>query len=131
LAPSKAKTEDLVADLRSLDAGLAALLENGSDPPEADVWKIYSGTEMVIAKLKARLDFETPGVRFTLPKAKDSWRTLLVESRAQLSSSLAALSSGEAVEAVGLMRGARNLLRAYLTEKRRAVTRKKRVKGSG
>jgi hypothetical protein len=131
LAPSRVKTEDLVDDLRSLDAGLAALLERDGDPPEMDVWKVYAGTELVVAKLKARLGFETPGVHFKLPKAKDSWRTLLVESRTKLESGLAALSRGEPVEAVGILREGRNLLRGYLTEKRRAVTRKKPVRVSG
>ena len=69
MAHSRVKTEDLIADLSSLDAGLAALLERDGDPPEADVWKVYAGTEMVIAKLKARLGFETPGVSFKLPRA--------------------------------------------------------------
>jgi len=119
----RVETGDLLAELRRLEAGLKGLLSREGDPSEMEVWRVYAGTEKVIAKLKARLGFETPGASFELPKAPSDPRRLLEDAKAKLSDGAAALSRGEHAEAVGLLRGARNLLRGYLTERRRAATR--------
>ena len=121
--------EDIVASLRSIEANLGKLLSDAGGPSEMDVWRVYAGTEMAVAKLKARLDYETPGLRFVLPKGDD--KALLEGAKERLSRGLAALESGRHAEAIGLLREARNMLRSYLTEKRRAATRKKVVRPSG
>ncbi len=54
---------------------LAERLSGAGD--ENAVWDVYAGTEKLIAVLKFRLDYETPGVFTKLPDASDPpsyWR---------------------------------------------------------
>jgi hypothetical protein len=89
------------------------------------VWEVYSGVEKLIAVLKFRLDYETPGVFTKLPDAKDTAR-VLQEARELLSRSEEDISGGRLVDAVETLRKARNNLRGYLTAKRKAATRPER-----
>jgi hypothetical protein len=90
------------------------------------VWDVYSGVERLVAVLKFRIDYETPGVFTKLPDAKDPLR-LLAEARKLLSRSEDEISERRFVDAVETMRKARNNLRSYLTGKRRAATRADRA----
>jgi hypothetical protein len=95
------------------------------------VWDVYSGVEKLIAVLKFRLDYETPGVFTKLPDAKDPTR-LLEGARKLLSKSEEEISGLRVIEAVESLRGARNDLRSYLTAKRKAATRAARpLRGRG
>jgi len=89
---------------------------------EAAVWEVYVGTEKLIASLKFRLDYETPGVFTTLPDASDQAK-LLRAARELLSEAAEQIAEGELVESIETLRKARNELRSYLTEMRRSATR--------
>jgi hypothetical protein len=80
--------------------------------------------------LKFRLDYETPGVFTKLPDASEPL-VLLKEASALLSRAVEELSGRKLVEAVETLRKARNNLRSYLTDKRKAATRAdRRTRGS-
>jgi len=96
---------------------------------ERTVWEVYAGTEKLIAVLKFRLDYETPGVFTKLPDASEPV-ALLEEATALLSRAGDELSARKLVEAVETLRRARNNLRSYLTDKRKSATRTyKRARG--
>jgi hypothetical protein len=105
---------------------LGRKLSEGTSLPEATddnaVWEVYSGIEKLIAVLKFRLEYETPGVLTKLPDAKDPARLLRGASDLLLRSERE-ISERRLVEAVETLRGARNGLRSYLTAKRKAATR--------
>ena len=92
---------------------------------EQEVWEVYAGTEKLIAILRFRLEYETPGVFTKLPDAKDPLR-LLEEARELLSRSDEEISGLKLVDAVETLRKARNNLRSYLTAKRKAATKAER-----
>jgi hypothetical protein len=103
----------------------AALAAGGADVDETAVWEVYSGTEKVIAVLKFRLDYETPGIFTELPDAGDPVE-LLKGALELLSRSAKEISGRKMVEAVETLRKARNGLRSYLTDKRKAASRAQR-----
>jgi hypothetical protein len=103
----------------------AALTAGGGDVDETAVWEVYAGTEKLIAVLKFRLDYETPGVFTELPDAGDPVE-LLKGALELLSRSSKEISGRRLVEAVETLRKARNGLRSYLTEKRKSATRAQR-----
>ncbi|MGH9920323.1 MAG: hypothetical protein ACRD6W_15830, partial [Nitrososphaerales archaeon] len=92
---------------------------------EAAVWQVYAETEKLIASLKFRLDYETPGVFTTLPDASDPAQ-LLRDARELLSEAAERIAEGELVASIGTLRKARNELRSYLTEVRKSATRTER-----
>jgi len=115
--------ERYVKEVAALSKKLAdALPSAGAEANEQAVWEVYAGTEKLIAVLKFRLDYETPGVFTKLPDAKDAPK-LLEDACALLSKSEGEISAGKLVGAVETLRGARNDLRSYLTAKRRAATK--------
>ncbi len=93
---------------------------------EEEVWEVYAGTEKLIAILRFRLDYETPGVFTVLPDARDA-PMLLVDAGAHLSRSGEEISRGELVESIETLRKARNDLRSYLTDKRKASVKSNRA----
>ena len=96
---------------------------------ETTIWEVYAGTEKLVAVVKFRLDYETPGVFTNLPDASDPV-ALLGEAAALLSRAGDELSMRKLVEAVETLRRARNNLRSYLTDRRKSATRpEKRTRG--
>ena len=91
----------------------------GADAENA-VWDVYAETEKLIAILKFRMDYETPGVFAKLPDASDPAK-LLKDARKLLSKAAEEISKGRLVESIGTLRKARNELRGYLIEKRKSV----------
>lgn len=84
---------------------------------EKTAWEVYANTEKLIAVLKLRLDYETPGVFTKLPDASDPDK-LLSAAATLLSISAVKIEEGSLVEAIETMRKARNNLRSYLTPRR-------------
>lgn len=117
-----------VAILESKLAG--ATSSGGSAVDDSAVWDVYSGVERLVAVLKFRLDYETPGAFTKLPEADDPAR-LLGEARELLALSGEEISGRKLVDAVGTLRRARNNLRGYLTSKRKAATRADRTARGG
>jgi hypothetical protein len=110
-----------------LGTKLAEAISSGEATIDDDaVWDAYSGVERLIAVLKFRLDYETPGLFTKLPDANDPVR-LLEEARKLLSRTEREISGRMLVEAVETLRKARNNLRSYLTAKRKAATRADRL----
>lgn len=124
------KGEDLgryAKEVAALAKKLAdALPSAGTEVGEQAVWEVYAGTEKLIAVLRFRIDYETPGVFTKLPRAEDA-PTLLVDAGALLSKSEGEISARKLVDAVETLRGARNNLRSYLTEKRKATVKSNRA----
>jgi hypothetical protein len=84
----------------------------------------------MIAVLKFRLDYETPGVFTKLPDSVEPV-TLLEQAGDFISRAEKELSERKLVQAVETLRRARNNLRGYLTEKRKSATKAdKRARGS-
>ncbi len=101
---------------------------SSSDPAAIDegaIWEVYAGVEKLVAVLKFRLDYETPGVFASLPDPEHPIR-LLADARELLSRSEGDISARRLVDAVEALRKARNNLRSYLTARRREATRAKR-----
>jgi hypothetical protein len=95
------------------------------DQAEKGVWEVYARTEKMIAILKFRLDYETPGVFAKLPDAGDP-AELLKEAHELLSKASEEIAQSRFVESIATLREARNDLRSYLTEARRSATRAER-----
>ena len=113
----------------ALQKRLAAALSTTTEIDEQTVWEVYAGTEKLIAVLKFRLDYETPGVFAKLPDASEP-SVLLNDASDLLSRVGDELSARKLVEAVGTLRRARNNLRSYLTDKRKSATKAdKRARG--
>jgi len=112
-------------DAVALGKALRAALSSEAEISELAVWKVYAGTEKLIAILKFRLDYETPGVFTKLPDAGDPAK-LLDEARGQLARAADEIKRGRLVESIETLRGARNDLRSYLTDKRKSATKSKR-----
>ncbi len=110
------------AEAATLEKRLADALSAAPEMDEQEVWEIYSGTEKLIAVLRFRLDYETPGVFTDLPDASDP-AGLLERAGRQLSTAADEISGQKLVEAVETLRKARNNLRSYLTDKRKAATK--------
>ncbi len=100
---------------------LQAMLSTG-EPSDDVVWRAYSETEKLIAILKFKTGYETPGVFTKLPDAKDT-RRLVKNAVELLVASADVLEKGEVVTSIETLRGARNNLRSYLRAKRRLAAR--------
>jgi hypothetical protein len=124
----KAEEDDKVdeVDRERYQADVVSL-ENRLAGPDADkaVWDVYAGTERLIAILKFRLDYETPGVFTKLPDASDPAK-LLKDARKLLSKVAEEISKGRLVESIGTLRKARNALRSYLIQERKSVIKSRR-----
>jgi hypothetical protein len=97
----------------------------GADAEENAVWEVYAATEKLIAVLKFRLDYETPGVFTKLPDASDP-AELLKDARGLLQKASEQIAQGRLVPSIGTLRKGRNDLRSYLIEMRRSATRAER-----
>jgi hypothetical protein len=118
----EADRERYAREVALLESRLAgAIPAGGSEFDDSAVWDVYSGVEKLVAVLRFRLDYETPGVFTKLPKA-DRPAPLLEEARALLALSGEQISGGMLVEAVETLRKARNNLRGCLTSKRKAAS---------
>jgi hypothetical protein len=102
-----------------------ALPSARSGPAEQAIWEVYAGTEKLIAVLKLRLDYETPGVFAELPKASDPVK-LLEDACEVLSKGAEEISRGNLIESIETLRTARNALRSYLTERQKSATKRVR-----
>jgi hypothetical protein len=113
-------------DVISLAERLTAAAATRADADaEKAVWDVYSETEELIAVMKFRLDYETPGVFTRLPDASDPAK-LLKGAGELLSKAADEISKGRLVESIGTLRKARNGLRSYLIEKRKSVIKSRR-----
>jgi len=113
-------------EVLALERKLAeALSSPGAGVSEQAVWEAYAGTEKLIAVLKFRLDYETPGVFTKLPEPSDPAK-LLEGARELLSMAADEISARKGVKAIETLRKARNELRSYLTDKRKSATRRTR-----
>jgi hypothetical protein len=113
-------------EVAALEEALAnALPAAGAEADELAVWKVYAGTERLIAILRFRFDYETPGVFTKLPDASDPAK-LLTEARGLLSKSSEEMARGALVESIETLRKARNNLRSYLTDKRKSAIKSQR-----
>jgi len=113
-------------DAIALEEKLASALSlPGEATSEQVVWEVYAGTEKLIAIMKLRLDYETPGAFTKLPEASDPAK-LLVDAREMLSKAAGELSARKGVNAIETLRRARNSLRSFLTEKSKSATRRTR-----
>jgi hypothetical protein len=101
---------------------LVSALSSRTAADEQAVWEVFARTEKLIAVLKFRLDYETPGVFTKLPDPSEPV-TLLEEGGVFLSRAAKELSARKPVEAVETLRRARNNLRSYLTDKRKSATK--------
>jgi len=106
------------ADLRK------TLAAPGSLDDEA-IWFAYARTEKLIAVMKFRIGFETPGIYAELPDASDAPR-ILEEARALLAEGAEEISRNRPIEAIKTLRKARNNLRSYLARKARSSDRPRR-----
>jgi hypothetical protein len=131
LAPRLVKDDEKVSEVDreryqkevvSLEKKLADALSRGPDVGDQAVWEVYAGTEKLIAVLKFRIDYETPGVFTKLPDAKEGVK-LLEGARGLLSKSAQEISKKKLVKAVETLREARNNLRSYLTDKKKSATK--------
>ncbi len=114
------------AEAGALESKLAgALSQSQSGPDEQAVWEAYAGTEKLIAVMKMRLDYETPGVFTKLPEASDPAK-LLADARELLSRAAGEISADRGTKAIETLRMARNDLRSYLTDKRKSATKRAR-----
>jgi hypothetical protein len=110
----------------ALGQALGDALSSEAEASELAVWKVYAGTEKLIAILKFRLDYETPGLFTKLPDAGEPAK-LLDDARGLLSGAAEEIARGGLVESIETLRKARNNLRAYLLEKKRALLRAQRA----
>ena len=100
---------------------LAGRLEGPGADTEETVWGVYAATEKIIAVLKFRLDYETPGVFAKLPDAGEPAK-LVEAARALLANAAVEIERGALVPSIETLRGARNNLRSYLRDKRKLAT---------
>jgi hypothetical protein len=114
-------------DALSLKKKLAeAIASAGDESPDEDVvWALYAGTEKLVAVLKFKLGYETPGTFAKLPAAKNP-KALLEGAERLLSLSAEEISRRKLIGAVESLREARNNLRAYLADKRRSRLKSQR-----
>jgi hypothetical protein len=97
---------------------LAGRLEGPGAETEDDVWQVYAATEKLIAMLKFRLDYETPGIFAKLPEA-DEPAKLVEAARRLLSKAAVEISEEKLVLSIETLRKARNNLRRYLVDNKR------------
>ncbi len=114
----------------SLGKKMGETLSSTSGADEQAVWEVYARTEKLIAVLKFRLDYETPGVFTVLPEAGNALE-LLEEARILLSRAAEEISARRLVEAVETLRKARNNMRSYLTDKRKSAVKSIKRSRSG
>lgn len=89
------------------------------------VWEVYSETEKLIAVMRFRLGYETPG-RFTkLPSASDL-EGLVARASSLLDRAADEMDRGGEIESIETLRDARNNLRSYLGEKKKPASRRSR-----
>ncbi len=101
---------------------LAGRLEAPDAETEDTVWQVYAATEKLIAVLKFRLDYETPGVFAKLPDAGPPAK-LVEDARGLLSKAAEEIGQGSLVRSIETLRKARNNLRRYLVDKKRPRSR--------
>ncbi len=125
--PPSVRTEDLLEELGSLYQALETIVGAlpGTPPAESDVWSVYAGLERVVAVLKFRAKQERPGVFRELPKSAVPVN-LLPPALVAMKEGLSRLESKEIPGALESLRVARDGLRAYLSELRKARARIKR-----
>lgn len=105
---------------------MAALGRALGGAPDADLlWGAYSSLEKLIAVMKFRLDYETPGIAVKLPSAKDP-SGLLEHARKSLSAAVDELDGDNPSDSIDNLRKARNDLRALLREDRLSRDRSRR-----
>ena len=85
---------------------------------EQAVWEAYAGTEKLIAVLRFRLDYETPGAFVELPDSGDR-RANLEKAESILLESARLIKAGRISDSIPELRKARNILRAYLISSRK------------
>jgi hypothetical protein len=128
---NKSERDGYNEEVVSLRKRLADALPSagGGEPVEQAVWEVYAGTEKLIAVLKFRLDYETPGVFTKLPGASDPVK-LVKDASELLSRAAEQIGEGRLVDSIETLRKARNNLRSYLTEKKKSATRAQRKERS-
>jgi hypothetical protein len=107
---------------------LAGRLE-GRAASEDTIWEVYAGTEKLIAVLKFRLDYETPGVFAKLPRAGDPG-SLIEDARGLLTKAAAEIGQGRLIPSIETLRTARNHLRRYMIDKKRQRPKMSPVSGA-
>lgn len=124
---SQVRTEDLLRDLAQLIESLRAIVSGlpSSQPTEMQVWSVYAGTERVVAILKLRMRVESPGVHVVPPKSK-SPADLLTGAAEQMAEGIQMVDGRELAQGLESLRAARNNLRTYLSQERRARLRSRR-----
>lgn len=94
-------------------------------PGDQVVWEVYAETEKLIAVMRFRLGYETPGRFTSLPSASDM-EALVARASGLLSEAADEMERGSAIDSIETLRGARNHLRSYLGEKNRPAARRPR-----
>jgi hypothetical protein len=124
---TRIRTEDLLQELAELSESLGKIVAAlpSRPPTEMDVWTVYAGTEKVVAILKLRLGVERPGVFSELPKAQRSV-DLLPIALERMTHGTGEIKEKRLLDGLNDLRVARDHLRAYLSEERKARMRTKR-----
>jgi hypothetical protein len=107
---------------------LAGRLEGPGAEAEETVWEVYAATEKLIAILKFRLDYETPGVFAKLPDADDPGK-LVEDAQRLLAKAASEIGQGNLLPSIETLRKARNYLRRFLIDKKRQKPRTGARKG--
>ena len=125
--PTQVRTDDLLRELTEASSFLQRIVERlpERDPVEMEVWSVYAVTEKVVAILKFRIGVERPGLVTELPRARIS-RELLPPALVMMKESRTNIESNQLLEGLETLRRARNNLRAYLSQERKARIRQKR-----
>ena len=125
--PTQVRTEDLLKELAEISQSLRLIVEGLPlrMPTEMQVWSVYAGTEKTVAILKFRLGAERPGVFSELPKFQ-RLADFLPVALEKLTEATLKIEAEQLLEGLDTLRGARDNLRAYLSEERRVRMRAKR-----
>lgn len=123
----RVRTEDVLRELATLRGSLERIVEKmGSGPPvEFEVWSVYARTEKTVAILKLRMDVERPGVFTELPTA-DQAEDFLPKALGLMERASVEIEDDKLTDGLESLRGARNNLRAYLSEQARTRARARR-----
>jgi len=123
----RVRTEDLLQEIAELSESLGSLVEGleSRPPTEMQVWTIYAGTEKVVAILKFRMGVERPGVFSVLPKAQRPVELLPVALE-RMTEGARKIRDNQLAGGLEALRGARDHLRAYLSDERKLRMRSRR-----
>ena len=123
----RVRTEDLLQEIAELSESLGSLVEGleSRPPTEMQVWTIYAGTEKVVAILKFRMGVERPGVFSVLPKAQRPVELLPVALE-RITEGARKIRDNQLAGGLEALRGARDHLRAYLSDERKLRMRSRR-----